>query len=165
MTAGPRKGTGRVLHQLFEASLALKGLFAGLEGIAGLGLLLTPGGAILHFVDWLTRAELAEDPQDLMAALVLRLADGMAADAQGFYAVYLLSHGLLKLAMVGALALRVRVAYPLAIVVLAGFVVYQMHRYAVGGGLGLIGLSLLDAAMIWLTWREWRAAPAQEPVR
>ncbi len=62
----PRK---RLLHRLFEASLLIKGLFAGLELLAGLAFFATPGSTIIAFLDWLTAPELARDPRDPLRPL------------------------------------------------------------------------------------------------
>ena len=64
-------------------------------------------GAILRAVDWLTRKELIEDPLDPLAAHVTHLADRFSADSQHFYALYLLTHGLVKLVVVILLARRI----------------------------------------------------------
>jgi len=146
----------RWLHQLFEASLVIKGVLAVAEALSGLGLLLTTNAMILAFVDWLTRNELAQEPTDAMALWVRRLAQTFSMETQHFYAIYLISHGALKLVMVLLLAFRVVWAYPAAMVVLAGFVVYQLHHWTVTGSPVLPVLSGFDLLMIWLVWREWR---------
>ncbi|WP_299839812.1 DUF2127 domain-containing protein [uncultured Paracoccus sp.] len=144
------------LHNLFEASLALKGFFAALESLAGAALLFITHGAILGAVDWLTRNELIEDPSDPLAARAVRMADRFSADSQHFYAIYLLTHGLVKLVVVLMLQRRITMAYPLAMAVFAGFIAYQLHRWSVTGSPMMLALSAFDALVIFLTWREWR---------
>lgn len=154
----------RWLHRLFEASLLFKGLLAAAESIAGLGLWFTPNAAIGRLVDWLTRHEIAQDPSDAMATAARRVAEHLPIETQHFYAIYLLSHGVLKLGMVILLALRVRWAYPAAMAVLAGFVSYQMWHWSHSHSLPLLMLSGLDLLMIWLVWREWRGMGHPETV-
>ncbi|WP_185968508.1 DUF2127 domain-containing protein [Paracoccus sp. M683] len=149
----PERGA---LHWLFEAGLALKGFLAALESLTGLALLFTANATIQRSIDWLTHNELIEDPTDPMVARVLRLTSRFDAGSQHFYAVYLLSHGLVKLVVIALLVRRIAAAYPLAIVVFAGFVGYQMHRWAVSGSPVMLALSAFDLLVIWLTWREWR---------
>ncbi len=158
-TPGPRSWA-RWLHELFEASLILKGLFALAEAGAGLGLLVTSNHRITAFVDWLTRNELAQDPGDWMARMAEHLVAGLSIETQHFYAIYLLSHGLLKLAMVGALARRVTWAYPVSMVLLAGFILYQVNHWTHTHSPPLLFLSAFDAIMILLVWREYRALKA-----
>ena len=45
-----RHSRDRLLHWLFEASLAIKGLLTSLEALAGLGLIVTPNPLIARFV-------------------------------------------------------------------------------------------------------------------
>jgi uncharacterized membrane protein len=153
----------RWLHQLFEASLVIKGILAASEAISGLGLLFTSNALILGFVQWLTRNELAQTPEDEMARWTEHLARSFSIEIQHFYAVYLLSHGALKFLMVILLAARVRWAYPAAMVVLAGFVAYQLHGWSQSGSLVLLALSGFDLVMIGLVWREWRALKSPQP--
>jgi uncharacterized membrane protein len=145
----------RGLHQLFEASLLFKGILAGAETIAGLGLYFTSNPAIIAYVSWLTKNEIAEDPTDKMAMLAQKSVAALSIETQHFYAFYLLSHGVLKLAMVLALAWRVSWAYPIAMLVLAGFVAYQLYSFLEGGSPLLLALSALDVLMITLVWREY----------
>ncbi|MCX7889263.1 MAG: DUF2127 domain-containing protein [Rhodobacteraceae bacterium] len=151
-----RSALGRWLHWLFGASLVIKGLLASAEALAGLGLLLTPNDTILRFVAWLTRHEIAQDPTDPMATWMRHAAEAFPGSTQHFYALYLMGHGILKLGMVVLLARRVRWAYPAAMAVLAGFVVYQVHHALGAPSPVLVVLSLFDSAMILLVWREWR---------
>ncbi len=143
------------LHWLFEASLVIKGLFAAGETLGGIGLLLMPNLTIIAFVGWLTNHELAQTPNDDMALWFKTLTDAFPVQVQHFYALYLLGHGALKFAMVIMLARRILWAYPAAMVVLAGFVIYQATEFVTYGSVVLLGLALLDSLMIVLVFREW----------
>jgi uncharacterized membrane protein len=154
--------TARVLHDAFEASLLLKGAFAAAEALLGLALYLVPGSAITGTLRLLTTHELTEDPSDLVAQYLMQAAQSLSISTQNFYAFYLLGHGLLKLAVVLLLARGFLWAYPLAVVVLSGFIVYQAHRYLLQPSVGLILLSLLDAVVIALTVIEYRARRTRE---
>jgi uncharacterized membrane protein len=155
MLAANAARLARWLHQLFEASLVIKGLLAASEAVAGLGLWLTPNKSILLLVIWLTRNEIAQDPSDEMAIWFRHAAEAFPIQTQHFYALYLLAHGLLKLLMVGMLARRVLWAYPAAMAVLAGFVLYQMHQWTQSHSSVLFLLSGFDLFMIGLVWREF----------
>ena len=150
------RGQRGPLHWLFETSLLLKGIFAALESVAGFGLLVTGHSAIMRMADWLTRNELIEDPTDPMAAHIGNLAARFDASSQHFYAIYLLTHGLVKLVVVLLLARKIAAAYPLAIAVFAAFIAYQLHRWSLTHSPMMLILSAFDMLLIWLTWREWR---------
>ncbi len=147
---------GRWLHWIFEASLLIKGLLAFGEMLGGFGLLLTPNLTILRFVGWLTRHQLTQNPSEDMAIWAKHLADSFPIELQHFYAVYMLFHGTLKFTMVLMLAWRIVWAYPLAMAVLAGFVIYQMTEFFLHGGAVLLLLSGFDCFMIVLVWREYQ---------
>jgi uncharacterized membrane protein len=147
---------GRCLHIVFKASLVFKGVLAALEALAGLGLLLAPNDRILALVDWLTRAQIAHDRSEPMTTWTAGIAQSFSIHSQHFYAIYLIGHGALKLVMVGMLARRTVWAYPVAICILIGFIIYQLHHWLVDGSSFLIVLSAVDLIMVGLVWREWR---------
>ena len=148
----------RLIHELFEASLLIKGVFAFLETVTGILLLVFGSAGVLAVARYLTVHELVEDPSDPVMSVMLGAAQNLSVGTEHFYAMYLLTHGLIKLVLVLALWRKVPFAYPAAMVVLAIFVVYQLHRWSVTGGLGLLALSAFDLVMIWLISREYRTA-------
>mgnify|MGYP003843369091 FL=1 len=151
----PASRLGTWLHWLFEASLILKGLFAAAESLGGLGLLLTPNAAIITFVSWLTRHDLTQEPTADMALWVQHLTEIFPLQVQHFYALYLLAHGAVKFTMVIMLARRILWAYPGAMVLLTGFVIYQVTEFITHGSYTFLALSFFDLVMIVLVYREW----------
>lgn len=144
------------LHQIFELAIAAKGLFAAAEALTGIGLLLTPPASVQHWIDWFLTTEIVEERHGPIQRLIEALALRYNADAQHFFALYLILHGLAKLVVVTMLQRRVAFAYPLAIAVFAGFVVYQGHEWLLRGSPVMLALTLFDLMVIALTWREWR---------
>ena len=145
----------RFLHRVFNGTLAAKAALAGAETVAGLTLALPFGRRLHEAALSLTVHELSQNPTDPLA---LRLMPVLSGGHHGqFWATYLLGHGLIKLAVLFALWRRWLWAYPLAMVVMGLFIIWQMQRYATDHSPAMLALSLLDAVMIWLTWREWQA--------
>jgi uncharacterized membrane protein len=165
MIATPRSRPAKILHWLFTASLAIKSVLCSAEVVAALGLLITPNHLIARLIYWLTHYEIAENPTDTMAAWTQRAIEQFPVDIQNFYGWYLLAHGGLKLAMVVMLWARVMWAYPAAMVVLAGFVVYQLTEFAHTGSPFLLLLAVFDMFMIGLIWQEYRALVARKQER
>ena len=161
MLISPYGTLSKWLHWLFEASLVVKGTFAAGETLSGLGLLLTPHGLVLTAWAFLTNHHLTQDPNDAMAVWFRNLATSFPGDLQHFYALYLLGHGALKFVMVIMLARRILWGYPAAMLVLAGFVVYQFTEFVTQGAIVLLILALLDAFMIVLVYREWNLLKLQ----
>jgi uncharacterized membrane protein len=143
------------LDRTFDIALWLKGADGALELIGGLLLLVIAPATIDRFARGLTQHELAEDPHDFVARHLLRLT-GNLHHTQLFGALYLLTHGVVKLVLVVGLLRREHWAYPVAFVFLGGFVVYQLYRMTYDATVGLVLLTMFDLFIIWLTWREYR---------
>ncbi|HVY98399.1 MAG TPA: DUF2127 domain-containing protein [Dongiaceae bacterium] len=146
----------RRIHQVFELSVLLKGAHAAIECIGGAALAVVPPGTIAALVNTWTQDELVEDPKDYIAAHLLAWAQGVSIATQHFYAFYLLSHGVVKLALVIGL-LRGRLwSYPASLAAMALFIAYQLYRFSYTRSPGLIALTVFDLVMVWLIWHEWR---------
>ena len=81
------------IHEAFQVSILLKGAHAIVECVGGLILALNSTDAIRSLVNRYTQDELAEDRRDLVAAQLLHWAQGFSVQSKHFYAIYLLSHG------------------------------------------------------------------------
>jgi uncharacterized membrane protein len=73
-----------------------------------------------------------------------------------FGAIYLLLHGAVKVVLVIALLLNKLWAYPWMIIVLLIFIGYQLYRIALQPSVGMVALTIFDAVIVALTWREYR---------
>jgi len=149
------------LDKTFKIGLVLKGLDGILEVAGGVLLLFLSPDAIEHIVRRLTAEELSEDPHDLIANYLLHSTSHLSSGITLFGAIYLLSHGIAKIVLV-ALVLRDKLwAYPWLIALLLAFIGYQIYRLAwVHFSVGLTALTIFDAALVWLTWREYRSKRA-----
>jgi len=154
----------RRIHQIFEVSVLLKGAHAAVEAVGGLALALTNNQWIRDLVTQATRSELIEDQRDRIANHLVTRAHGFSIEAQHFYAWYLLSHGVVKLALVAGLLMRKLWAYPATMVVLGLFILYQVYRYKETHGVGLLLLTALDLLVVTLTWHEYKLMRHHLPV-
>jgi uncharacterized membrane protein len=111
---------------------------------------------ITGLVNTLTQEELIEDPNDVIAAHLLSLAQNFTVSTQRFYAFYLLSHGVIKTFLVAGLLRNKLWAYPVSLVVLGLFIVYQLYRFSYTHGVGLIVLTVFDVIVMGLIWHEYR---------
>ena len=145
-----------LLDQTFEVGIILKGLDGVLEVIGGLLLLVVSSATIDRLVTSLTQHELSEDPHDFLATHLLRTAHGLTGSAVLFGAVYLLAHGLVKVILVTALLKNQLWAYPWTIAFLGVFIVYQLYRLSFQPSVGLTALTIFDAVIAWLAYREYR---------
>jgi uncharacterized membrane protein len=143
------------VHRIFEISILLKGAHALIECIGGVALAFVSTSAIKGLVNALTQDELIEDPNDFLATHLLNLAQSFTVSTQRFYAFYLLSHGVIKVFLVIGLLRNKLWAYPVSLVVLGLFIVYQLYRFSYTHGFGLIVLTVFDAFVMGLIWHEY----------
>jgi len=147
---------GDQLDRIFEIGIILKGLDGVLETIGGLLLLAVTPTTINRLAARLTQHELSEDPNDFIASHLLGLAHGLTGSAVTFAALYLFVHGIVKIVLVAALLRNQTWAYPWMIGFLLIFIGYQLYRLDLSPTFGLSALTIFDALIVWLTWREWR---------
>ncbi|WP_308159233.1 DUF2127 domain-containing protein [Curtobacterium sp. ISL-83] len=146
----------RLIDVVFLIGIGLKAIDGVIEFVAGLLLLVLHPAQITAMARAATAEELREDPHDLISHLVLHGAATLSADAAVAASVFLLLHGIVKIGIVIALILGTQRLYPLAIIALIGFVVWQVVELVLHPGFGLAGLAAFDVVVIVLTWREWR---------
>ena len=151
-------GVSRALDRTFRVGMVLKGADGVLELIGGMILLFVAPATIEHVMRSLVAHELSQDPHDFVATHLLHTSTHLSRATTIFGAVYLLSHGAAKLVLV-VLVLRDKLwAYPWMMALLVAFIVYQVYRITVVKfSFGLTALSVFDAVLVWLTWREYRA--------
>jgi uncharacterized membrane protein len=145
-----------LLDRVFDVSITLKGLDGVLELIGGLLLLFLTPHRLNAIVAFLTQHELSEDPQDFLATHLVSYAQSFSASTALFLALYLLSHGIIKIILVVALLQQRLWAYPWLIVFLSIFIVYQIYRLVLHLSLGLLALTLFDIFIVALTVLEYR---------
>ncbi len=143
------------IHFIFEVSLFLKGAFALLEMIGGVLAYIVPKHFVVGVVATLTQSELAEDPRDLVANYLLHAAQHISAGGKSFAAIYLLSHGAVKLWLIAGLLREKLWYYPVALIVFGLFIAYQLYRFSFTHSPFLIFLTVVDLVVIVLTWHEY----------
>lgn len=161
----PAKSTvgrlARWLHGSYLFSLGMQALIGSSQLLAAIVLeIANRTGELKEVAHW-TQHILASQTPDPMAASLLRAVHDFSAHPHTFWSIYLFGHGLLNLFVVLALLAKKPWAHPVSIVVLAGFIVYQMDQYVLSHAPVLILLSLFDLAVIALVWREWRLIRAR----
>jgi uncharacterized membrane protein len=143
------------IRRVFRVSLWLKGAHSLVEVLGGLALALMSHDTVVGIATALTRAELMEDPRDLVANALRRAAEGFTTDAQSFAAWYLFSHGLIKLVLVAAVLANRVWAYPAFMAAMIGFILYQVYRMSFEVSFVLVAITVLDAVVLMLAWHEY----------
>ncbi len=146
----------RLLYVTFRTGVAIKAIDGLLETVGGVLLwFIKPStmGRALHF---LFQHELSQNPHDFFARHVLHFQANLTHGSVVFASLYLLTHGVVKIVLAVALWMNDLWAYPLAIFVFGAFTVYQIYRYSYTHSMALLALTVLDIAIVWLTWAEYR---------
>src|SRR5665647_3923358 len=144
-----------VLDKIFEGGIILKGASGVLEFVAGLLLVFTSPDAIRSFLAFLTQREIAEDPNDTFANLILHSAEHFNSGNKTFAIAYLWVHAAVKLtAVVGILRNQLWV-YPFSLISLGLLMLYQVYSMSVKFSAGMLVLTVFDAIILSLIWREY----------
>jgi len=151
------KPRSKLLDRTFHAGITLKGLGGVTEVIGGVLLWFVKPAAMSQTVQFIFLEELARNPDGYFTSHVLRESTKFASLDPRFASLYLFSHGITKVILVVCLWLNKLWAYPLTILVFAGFCVYQVHRYTHTHSISLLVLTIFDLILIYLTWQEYLA--------
>ena len=142
--------------RLFRLALLVKGVDGAAELVGALVLLLVPATAVHHLVADVLARDLLGPPDGVLARHLVAGTAEFASGNRTFVVLYLALHGVVKLALVAALLRRWLPAYPVAVVVLALFVGYEVYRAVRTGSVLLPFLAALDVLVIVLVVREYR---------
>ena len=145
-----------IIHKSFEVGILLKGIDGILEVIGGILLVFLNPIRLNKLIILLTQHELSEDPQDIISSFMIKLSSNFSVSTQYFGVFYLISHGIVKFILVILLWKKKIWAYPLTVVSLILFIIYQIYRYTIDHSMSLIILTIFDIIMIILTFVEYK---------
>jgi uncharacterized membrane protein len=148
-------GVRRTEH-LFRAAMVVKGLDGVGDLVGAVGLLLLPGASMHRLVADVVSRDVLGPPDGSLARHFVAGTAEFTSGNRTFVTVYLGLHGVVKLALVVALLRRWVAAYPVAVIVLGAFVVYEVFRATHTGSVVLPFFVLLDVLIIVLVGREYR---------
>ncbi len=149
-------------HLLFLVSILLKGLFALLEFAAGLALYFTPPDFLGQLIRFMFKNQLVADRHDFFANFMQHQLADYDVTRHTFVSIYLMLHGLVKIGVVAGLWSERLWAFPLGIAALGLLIIYQLNRFAFTHAPPLLIISIFDAFIILLAWREWQAVKRRE---
>jgi uncharacterized membrane protein len=153
-----RTPNAQTIHRAFQIGVVLKAIDGVLE-LAG-GVLLFFTTSLTGLLGRIAQRELDEGRHAALANAIQHYLPYIAQHSHVFAAVYLLSHGAVKVVLAVGLLKDQLWAYPAALVVFSLFIIYQVYRYTRTHSAALVVLTVFDIVVVWLTWREWRLAKA-----
>ncbi|HSX07615.1 MAG TPA: DUF2127 domain-containing protein [Candidatus Saccharimonadales bacterium] len=145
-----------LLDKTYEIGIIIKGIDGVAELIGGILLLAVPPSAINDLIEWLAQSEFGHEPHSFVTTHILQYGHHLAEGHNAFAVAFLLTHGLVKVVLVACLLRNKLWAYPFGLVTLGLFIAYQLYEMIVHPTFGMGFLTVLDAIIIWLVWREWQ---------
>src|SRR6185295_2336831 len=118
----------KLLHQLFEISVILKGVYGVTEILLGWVILFYNRHLITHFLLYFVQGELNENPRNWIANQVLHLSNHITASSELFMGVYFLTYGVVKLILVAGLLTGKSWSYPSALFFMVAIGIYEIYR-------------------------------------
>jgi len=140
-----------LLDKVYAIGIIIKGIDGVLELLGGILVLTISPHAINGLTNFLTQDALQGNPHNLIATHIARTGHHLAAGHNLFAAAFLLTH-----VLVTCLLLNKLWAYPWALGVLGLFLVYQIYLLVTQPSFAMACLSVFDAIIIWLIYREWQ---------
>lgn len=144
--------------RLFILSMWWRIIYGTLRIIFGLAIIKVVGMPLVDAVATLMRYELIEDPNDILYSWVSHLLAQHPIYVSSFLAFYFIFWGVVDIVLSYNL-LKYRLwAFPIAMVLIALFVVYEFIRFTHTHSPILIGVAILDTAILWLISEEYKKA-------
>ena len=112
--------------------------------------------ASITLTRWILHLRIFADPGDRKTEFMQHLIAGLPLDARAFVCIYLLLHGGLKIAIVAGLLSAKRLAYPLGLLGLGAFVIYEVTEYFIHHHYGILMIAGFDVFIMVMVAREWR---------
>lgn len=137
-----------ILDKSFNLALLIKFIDGILDFIGGILLLILSPPIVSRFITLLFASELGESPQDYLIKPVSYISQHLSIQTQEFIAAYLLIHGIIKILTVLSIRNKSTKAHILSLVLLLGFVFYQLLKFVHSHSLYLLFLIVLDSSLI-----------------
>ena len=155
----------KLAHLAYVVTIAVKGIDGGIETLLGLIIWLSGPSRWYAFLLHFSAPELLGEPGNHRFIEIVRSgASNLLHSSISFIVAYLLIHGILKLALALVL-LRGggRWIFPVATVILLGFIAFMSWHLSEHFSNWLLGFALFDFVTLLLVLNEWRS-PAKRPL-
>ncbi len=152
-----------LLDKTYEIGIILKGVDGVFELLGAAALLFVPVHYFQSFSQWITDLEAGPSHHGFISAHIVKIGHSLADGNHTFAIWFLLTHGLVKVVLVVCLLRNKLWAYPFGLVALTLFLVYQLYEMIIHPTFGMGFLTVLDAIIIGLVWREWQQVKRNGP--
>ena len=145
-----------LIDKTFEIVILIKSFFGFFEILAGIIFAVSGNLIINNIIIAFAQQEIADDPNDLVANLLINSVNDFYAGTYLFAVIYLILHGVINLFLAIALAKNKTWAYPWAMAGFSSFIVYQTYRYFHTYSSMLLILTMLDVFVVLVIFLEYR---------
>ncbi len=144
-------------HRAYLAAITIKGLDGAIELLLG-GIVAILGAQRFSamLIAW-SAPEIAGNPESHAMRFIRHSAAGLAHASTTFVIIYLLAHGVLKLGIAINLLREKSWIFPVAVVILVGFIAFMGYRLTHHWSVWLFGFALFDVLTLALVINEWRS--------
>ena len=149
----------------FYGGLAIKAINALLEFIGGLLLMLISNERLDQIIQLIALPVLREEPNHTLMNYLVIISQSFSSSTQNTVAIFMLLHGMTKLAVIWPLWKKKLWAYPPAVVVFGLFVAYEIYCYMQSPSVLLPILIIIDAAIIVMIILEYKHLKKEEQLR
>jgi uncharacterized membrane protein len=146
----------KTYHYFFKGGVIIKALISLGEIIFGFVLYFLNQTVINTAINFFTGGELQETPRDFLWNLIFHILKDFSATPQLVWAFIFLSHGIVKIFLIGGLLREKLWAYPASAVIFAAFVIYQIYQLSISFSVFLWFITIFDIALIGLILREYK---------
>lgn len=146
----------------FRLLMVLKGADGAVQVLGALLLAVVPPSVVTGLANAVITRDLVGDVNGTLAHHLSKAAQHFAEGGTRVFAIgFLLAHGVVKLGLVAAMLRRKLAAFPIAIVVLAVFIVFEITRAARTGSIALPVFAAFDLVVLVMVIREFARLQAQ----
>lgn len=148
---------------VYRIGVGIKGFDGLVELVTGVALLISP--SLVHMVLSTVAVEAGEHQGSVfhfIADYIARIDGDLARSGLTFLILFLITHGLVKLALVYCLLKEIVRAYPVALAILVLFLIYQAYVFIIQPSIGMGLFTFLDIVIIWLVWGEYQDLRAKK---
>lgn len=148
---------------VYKIGVGIKGFDGLVELLTGVALLISP--SLVHTVLSAVASEVGERHGSVfhfIADYIARIDNDLSKSGLVFLIIFLITHGLVKLALVYCLLKEIVKAYPVALGILVLFLVYQVYVFILQPSIGMGLFTFLDVLIIWLVWGEYQDLRAKK---
>lgn len=156
MNTSQHNPTHALYDTLFTIGMWWRVVYGALKVVASALLFRVIGTPISDLYYAIIQQELVEDPHDLFIQLATPLMHHFSMSVSYFVAVYLIFWGVIDIVLSISLLKKKLWAFPVSIVIIILFVLYECYRLSHTHSYILAGVILIDIALVVLIAKEYK---------